>query len=91
MPKFMDHHPKMPPMPPEMMKQQQQRLQQIQAAIKAKQADKFGVTILNVIMAGNGEAWCLTEAANADAVVKSHAANGVQLQRSEVLEVNTLA
>lgn len=80
----------MPPLPPEAMKQQAERLQQIQAAIKAKRADSFGVTVTNVLMGTNGEAWCLTEAPNAEAVIKSHAANGVQLQRSELVEINPL-
>jgi len=93
MPKFLDHHPKMDmsKMSPQAIEQGKQMLEQIGKAIKAKKADSFGVTPNNVFMAANGESWCLTDAPNADAVIKSHQANGVKLSKSDIVEVNSLA
>jgi len=82
-PKFLDHHAKMPELPPGAM-------QQMQADIQGKKADQLGVTPLNVFMGTTGEAWCLTEAPNAGAVIKGHAAMGVSLAPADIVEVNTL-
>ncbi len=82
MPKFIDHHP-MPAMPPAMAKQ-------IADQIKAGKADRFGVKGLNVF-AGTGEAWCLSDGPNADAVCKSHEAMGIKLDKGHVSEVTVLA
>ena len=64
MPTYLDYHETMPPVPPEAM-------QAVQEAISAGKADEFGVKPLNAIM-GAGQAWCLSEAPNPDAVCKSH-------------------
>lgn len=90
MPKFIDHHAKMPQLPPEAMQQQMQMMEQMKADIKAKRPDQFGVTPVNVLMGVNGESWCLTEAPNADAVIKAHQAKGAILNRSDVIEVSSL-
>lgn len=82
MPKFMDHHP-MPQLPPEAM-------QQMKAAAEAGQADPNGVTPLNIFVGANGTAFCYTEAPNAEAVIKSHAAQGLTLDRSQITQVNSL-
>ena len=82
MPRFMDHHP-MPKLPPEAM-------QQMKAAIEACQADPNGVTPLNTFAGTDGSAFCYTQAASADAVIKSHAAMGVTLERSQITEVTSL-
>ncbi|HZA21450.1 MAG TPA: DUF4242 domain-containing protein [Dehalococcoidia bacterium] len=81
MPKFMDYHEKPPPMPPEVM-------HQMQARIKAGQSDENGVTPLNVFVSGEGEAYCLSEAPNAEAVRKAHEAAGVPVEK--IVEVNSL-
>lgn len=81
MPKFMDYHEKLPPMPPEMV-------QQMQARIQAGQSDENGVTPLNVFISGDGEAYCLSEAPNAEAVRKAHEAVGVPVEK--IIEVNSL-
>lgn len=86
MPKFIDHHSKMPPMTPEVRKV----VQQIANDIKAKKADPFGVMPVNVYIGVDGEAWCLTDAPNADAVMKMHEANGMQLSKNDIIEVNSL-
>ena len=83
MPKFLDYHAKAPEMPPEMV-------QGVIAAIAAGQVDEFGVKPLNAFMTSSGEAYCYTEAPDADAVCKSHEARGIPLGRGEVKEVQTL-
>jgi hypothetical protein len=77
-------------MSPEAFKQGKQMLEQIRKGIQAKKADGFGVTVNNVFMGTNGESRCLTDAPNADAVVKSHGANGVRLSKADVVEVTPL-
>ena len=82
MPKFIDHHP-MPQMPPEAMKQ-------MKAMAEARQADPNGVIPLNVFVGADGTAFCYSEAANAEAVIKSHAAVGFKLDPSQITEVKSL-
>ncbi len=83
MPKFMDYHARLPQMPP-------QAITEMTSRIKAGKADQFGVKPLNVFMGTDGRAYCLTEAPDAEAVVKSHQAQGVPLDRHEVHEVKSL-
>ena len=90
MPRFLDHHAKMSQMPREAMEQGKKMLEQMKADIKAKKADRFGVTPINVFIGANGESWCLTDAPNVDAVIKSHEAKGAKLSRNDVVEVTTL-
>jgi hypothetical protein len=78
MPTFLDHHA-MPDPSPEMLDGMAQRL-------RAGAADEHGVTGLNVYLA-EGEAYCLTDAPDADAVVRSHEAVGVPIRRDEIVEV----
>jgi hypothetical protein len=79
MPTFIDHHA-MPEPSPEMREGMASRL-------RAGAADEHGVTGLNVYLA-EGEAYCLTEAPDADAVVRSHEAFGVAISREDVVEVS---
>ena len=81
-PKFIDHHVNLPPTPPAVA-------QQMAQAIKAGKADQFGVKMVNLYM-GGGQSFCHTEAPNADAVIKSHAANGIPQTRDHVFEVQSL-
>jgi uncharacterized protein DUF4242 len=82
MPKFMDHHP-MPDLPPE-------ALSMIEGRLREGKADEFGVTGLNVYLGKQGQAYCVTEAPDAEAVVRSHEANGVPLDRHDVVEVESV-
>ena len=85
MPKFLDYYAKAPQMPAE-------AVQGVIAAINAKQVDEFGVRPINAFMTGTGEAYCFTEAPDADAVCKSHESHeshGIPLDRGEVKEVQT--
>jgi hypothetical protein len=83
MPRFMDHHP-MPAFPAEVT-------QQMKAMIASGAADPNGVKSINVYAGADGTGFCHTEAANAEAVIKSHAAVGVTLDRSQITEVTALA
>ncbi len=85
MPKYIDHHV----MPPMSAKQMNALLDQLRADVKANKADKFGVTYINTYMAP-GEAFGLSDAPNAEAVVKSHEAMGIKLKASDVVEVTPL-
>ena len=83
MPKFLDYHAKMPKLPPEAMKEVADR-------VKAGKPDEFGVKPLNVFIGTGGQGYCLVEAPNVDAVIKSHKAKGFSLERSDVAEVTSL-
>jgi hypothetical protein len=82
MPKFLDRHP-MPDVAPEMR-------EGIAERIRAGETDEHGVKGLNVLLADNGEGFCLSEAPDADAVVRAHEAYGFQLRREDVVEVETV-
>jgi len=82
MPKFIDHHP-MPQLAPEMM-------QGIKEMATKGQADANGVIPRNVFVGTDGTAFCYSEAPNAEAVIKDHAAMGVKLDPSQITEVTSL-
>lgn len=82
MPTFMDHH-EMSDVAPEMAAGIAER-------IKAGEADEHGVTGLNVFLGKDGTAYCLSEAPDADAVVKAHRAHGLSLASSDVVEVRSV-
>jgi Protein of unknown function (DUF4242) len=82
MPKFIDHH-EMSGVTPEMSEGIEQR-------IKAGEPDENGVTGLNVFLGKDGTAYCLSEAPDADAVIKAHEAYGFSLERSDVVEVESV-
>lgn len=83
MPKFLDYHASMPPLPPEAM-------QEARARIQAGQPDQFGAKGLNIFVGTGGQAWCLSEAPDVDAVIKGHQANGVPVNRDDIVEVTSL-
>jgi hypothetical protein len=82
MPKFIDHH-EMSGVTPEMSESIGQR-------IKAGEPDENGVTGLNDFLGQDGTAYCLSEAPDADAVIKAHEAFGFSLERSDVVEVESV-
>jgi hypothetical protein len=82
MPTFLDHHA-MPEPPPEMKEAMVER-------IRSGRPDENGARAVNVYMA-DGEAYCLSEAPNAEAVVKAHEAAGVSIRREDVVEVTPIA
>ena len=51
-------------------------------AIASGQADPFGVKPVNMYAAADGQAYCVTEAPDAEAIRKSHQAAGVPAPES---------
>ncbi len=82
MPTFLDHHA-MPELSAELREAMAER-------IRSGRADENGARAVNVYMA-DGEAYCLSEAPNAGAVVTAHEAAGVAVRREDVVEVTALA
>ena len=82
MPKFIDHH-EMSNVAPEMAAAIGER-------IKAGEADEHGVQGLNVFLGKDGTAFCLSEAPDAEAVVKAHQAYGFSLDSADVVEVQSV-
>jgi hypothetical protein len=82
MPTFIDHH-EMSDVAPEMAAAIGER-------IKAGDADEHGVKGLNVFLGKDGTAFCLSEAPDADAVVKAHQAYGFSLDSADVVEVQSV-
>ena len=82
MPTFIDHH-EMSDVAPEMAAAIGER-------IKAVEADENGVKGLNVFLGKDGTAFCLSEAPDAEAVVKAHQAYGFSLDSADVVEVQTV-
>ena len=83
MPKFIDYHESLPPMPPEMMAQAKE-------GIEGGAVNEFGSKGLNLFMGTDGSAYCLSEAPDADAVLKSHQALGIPQALEDIKEVNSL-
>ncbi len=83
MPKYLDYHEKAPMLPPEVVGQ-------MVAAIKAGKPNELGVTPINLFMGAGGQAYCLSEAPNAEAVCQMHAAVGVPINAKDVVEVQSL-
>jgi hypothetical protein len=82
MPTFLDHHG-MPELSPEMKEAMAGR-------IRSGQTDDNGARALNVYLA-DGEAYCLSDAPSAEAVVEAHETAGVPIRREDVVEVTALA
>jgi hypothetical protein len=79
---FIDHH-EMSDVSPELAEGIAQR-------IKAGQPDEHGVTGLNVFLGNDGTAYCLSDAPDADSVIKAHEAFGFSLAPSDVVEVQSV-
>ena len=84
MPKFIDHHPVAHAPTTEMA------AQGLEGHVRARDADEFGVNYIDAYVAVNGEGYCVTEAPDADAVIKSHAALGYTIDVMDVVEVVAL-
>jgi uncharacterized protein DUF4242 len=82
MPTFIDHHERME-LTPEMEKAFADRL-------RAGQADENGVKGLNLFLTKDGGAYCLLEAPDAEAVVRTHSDGGTEIRREDVVEVRAL-
>ena len=84
MPKFMDYHAKLPDLPPEAMQMMKQR-------IDSGEVDEFGSKAINVFLGAGGQAYCLSEAPDAEAVRQSHVTKGVPLSQDDIVEVSSVA
>jgi hypothetical protein len=82
MPRFIDHH-EMRDVAPEMAAGIAER-------IKAGERDEHGVKGLNVFLGKDGTAFCLSEAPDADSVVRAHESYGFALRREDVVEVDSV-
>ena len=82
MPQFIDHH-EMSDVAPEMAAAIGER-------IRTGEADENGVKGLNVFLGKDGTAFCLSEAPDADAVIKAHQAYGFSLDSADVVEVQSV-
>jgi hypothetical protein len=84
MPKFLDHHPVAH------ASLGSEAVEAMTGRINVAEPDQFGVTLINVFVAADGEGYCLSEAPSADAVVKSHGALGYTIEPSDVVQVTSL-
>ena len=73
MPRYIDHHSKLPPLPPEAM-------EAMKAKVRSGQTDAYGAKAINGFFTADGAGYCITEAPNADAVCKSHVAVGIPVE-----------
>ena len=83
MPTFLDYHRVLPPMSPDAV---QAMVAQIQAGLPGESE----VTQWNIFVGQNGQAWCLCEAPDAEAVVQSHEAMLFVQNLENVVEVTKL-
>jgi Protein of unknown function (DUF4242) len=83
-PQFLDHHPTTHATLTE------EAVEELRKHIRAETPDDFGVKWLSIYVAVNGEGYCLSEAPNAEAVVKSHELMGYLIETTDVIEVASL-
>ncbi len=62
----------------------------MRAKMQAGEQNQFDAKGLNIFMGTEGQAYCLSEAPNAEAVIKSHEAAGVPQSKENIVEVNSL-
>lgn len=82
MPTYIDHHEKFE-LTPELE-------QAFAARLRSGQPDENGVKGINMFLTNDGGAYCLLEAPDEDAVVRTHANGGTEIRRSDVVEVRLL-
>jgi hypothetical protein len=82
MPTYIDHHEKFE-LAPEMERAFAERL-------RSGRRDENGVKGINMFLARDGGAYCLLEAPDEDAVVRTHADGGTEIDRGDVIEVRAL-
>jgi hypothetical protein len=79
MPLYIDFHAKMPSLPQSAFDEMRKQMGQV---------DKNGVNAVGADFTKDGQAYCISEAPDADAVCKMHEAKGLKLDRGEVHEVS---
>ena len=83
MPKYIDYHEKLTPLP----QLPPARVKVLMDDIKAAKADQFGVRHINFFSAKNGHGFCITESPSVEALLESHKALGLPLERKDVHEI----
>ena len=83
MPKYIDYHEKLTPLPQLLPA----RVKELMNDIKVGKPDQFGVRHINFFSAKNGHGFCITESPSVDAVLESHKALGLPLEREDVHEI----
>lgn len=82
MPRFIDHHAQLPVPPPDQLAMLRERVN--------GPPDERGVKGINIFFAKDGSGYCLFEAPDAAAVVRTHEASGVPVTQADVMEVTAL-
>lgn len=84
MPQFFDQHPMAHASLTE------EAVEAMRAQVKAEAPDEFDVKLLSAFVAVNGQGYCLSEAPDVEAVVKSHEAKGYLIDAMDVVQVASL-
>ena len=70
----------MPPLSPDVV-------QEIRDDIKAGKKDHFGVRNVNILITRDGHGFCVVESPTVDALLVSHKAKGIPVERKDVHEI----
>lgn len=84
MPQYLDHHPIAHATLTE------EAVEELRAHIRNETPDNFGVKWLGAYVAANGEGYCLSEAPNMEAVVRSHEGLGYLIEEEDIIEVTSV-
>ena len=84
MPRFLDVHNNTGAITPEVIGEIKERM-------LMSKADEHGCIAIDVLMAGDGKAFCLTDGPSAEAVIESHKDAGVDIHEGDVYRVTSLA
>jgi hypothetical protein len=68
----------------------EEAVEAMRTQMKAEAPDDFGVRLLSAFMAVNGQGYCISEAPDPEAVVKSHEAKGYLIDAMDVVQVTSL-
>jgi Protein of unknown function (DUF4242) len=79
MPLYIDFHAKMPTMPPEALNEIRKEIGKV---------GPQGVTSVAAYFTKDGQAYCLSEAPDPDAVCRAHATKGLPLAKGDVHEIS---
>ena len=78
MPPYIDFHAKMPSMPPEALNELRKQVGKV---------GPQGVTSVAAYFTKDGQAYCLSEAPDADAVCRAHETKGLTIKKGDVHEI----
>jgi hypothetical protein len=78
MPLYIDFHAKMPSVPQEALNEMRKEIGKV---------GPQGVTSVEAVFTKDGQAYCLSEAPNPDAVCRAHETKGLKLEKGDVHEI----